>query len=61
MEYFIVAVVSLLISPLTLYSGFGLGTLLLPGGTLPGVPPFGPAGTLRACELGIPDPASRAG
>ncbi|MCH8818795.1 MAG: sulfite exporter TauE/SafE family protein [Acidobacteria bacterium] len=30
MEYFIVAVVSLLISPLTLYSGFGLGTLLMP-------------------------------
>ncbi len=30
MEYFLVAVVSLLVSPLTLYSGFGLGTLLMP-------------------------------
>ena len=30
MEYFLVAVVALLVSPLTLYSGFGLGTLLMP-------------------------------
>ena len=30
MEYFLVAGVALLVSPLTLYSGFGLGTLLMP-------------------------------
>jgi uncharacterized membrane protein YfcA len=30
MEYLLVAVVSFLVSPLTLYSGFGLGTLLMP-------------------------------
>ena len=30
MEYFLVAIVSLLVSPVTLYSGFGLGTLLMP-------------------------------
>lgn len=30
MEFFLVAVVSLLVSPLTLYSGFGLGTVLMP-------------------------------
>ena len=30
MEYFLVAVVALLVSPLTLYSGFGLGTVLMP-------------------------------
>ena len=30
MEYFLVAMVAFLVSPLTLYSGFGLGTLLMP-------------------------------
>ena len=30
MEYFLIAVVCFLVSPLTLYSGFGLGTLLMP-------------------------------